>query len=80
MQQGVPSVTDEQYCCGMRRYFLFGIIGHRQDEQAPTELCDFVTRWEPRIVVRIKHCPFCGEVLPEGDTVRTTNPDGSIDE
>lgn len=62
----------EQYCCGMRRYILFGIVGLRTDEQAPIELVDFVTQWEPNIVVRIKYCPFCGTEIPPNDTMRTT--------
>jgi hypothetical protein len=69
-----------KYCCGMRRYFRFGITGVSKTEQAPTEIVDFVTQWEPKIVVRIKHCPFCGEVIPPDADVRITNPDGSIDQ
>lgn len=64
--------NDETYCCAMRRHFLIGIIGTRRGEPAPIDLADYVVEWEPKIVIRIKHCPFCGKVLPDDDTVRRT--------
>lgn len=62
----------EQYCCDMRRYFLFAIIGERRGEDAPVEMADFVAVWEPTIVIRMKFCPFCGVKLPPNDTLRIT--------
>ncbi len=65
-------MAKEQYCCGMRRYFLFAIVGQRGDEDAPVEMADFIVVWEPTIVIRMKFCPFCGVELPEKDTLRLT--------
>lgn len=63
-------VGDEKYCCGMRRHFVVGIIAQRQGEDPPVDLADFVVAWEPKIAIRIKYCPFCGEELPDDDTLR----------
>jgi len=64
--------TKEQYCCDMRRYFLFAIVGERRGEEKPVDMVDFVIAWEPTIVIRMKFCPFCGVELPPGDTLRLT--------
>lgn len=61
---------DDEYCCPMRQHFLIGIIGTRKGQPMPVETVDFVTEWEPKMVIRIKHCPFCGDQLPHDALVR----------
>ncbi len=46
----------------MRKHFLIGIIGVAQGP-APTESADFVVSWEPKILIAIKYCPFCGKQI-----------------
>jgi hypothetical protein len=53
--------THDGYCCDMRRHFLVGIVAERHDQPAPIECMDFVVTFEPRIVIAIKFCPFCGQ-------------------
>lgn len=63
-------MDDETFCCPMRRHFLVGIIGVREDEPAPVDVADFVIQWEPKVLIRIKHCPFCGDELPREALMR----------
>ena len=59
-----------KYCCNMREYFVIGIIGKRSDIEAPTDMADFIVAWEPKIIVRIKYCPFCGKEVTDDQVVR----------
>ena len=66
-------MSDEKYCCAMRRFFLIGIVGTRRGESAPVEAADFVVNWEsPTPTLSIKYCPFCGTEIPADDTLRTS--------
>mgnify|MGYP000739877205 CR=1 FL=1 len=51
----------ETYCCPMRRYFLVGIVGTRANEEMPIESADFIDVWEPKMIVNIQLCRFCGQ-------------------
>lgn len=61
----------DQYCCTMRRHFLVGIVGVRKGEPTPIEAADFVIAWEPKILIKIKYCPFCGKQMTAQDVVRS---------
>lgn len=62
---------EDDYCCSMRRHFLVGIVATRKDEPTPIEVVDFVVEWEPKMIIRIKYCSFCGDQLPHNALVRT---------
>jgi len=62
----------EKYCCAMRRHFLVGVVATREGEEIPTEAVDFALAFEPKLLIRIKFCPFCGEEIPQSNTMRTT--------
>lgn len=59
-----------EYCCQMRAYFLIGIVATRTDVPQPVDIADYVMEWEPQIVIKIRHCPFCGEKIRDDETVR----------
>ncbi len=60
----------ENYCCSMRRHYLIGIVGTRNDEPMPLEAADFIDEWEPKIILKIKFCCFCGKEITADQTVR----------
>jgi hypothetical protein len=58
----------ENYCCPMRRHFLIGILGHR-DEPTPLDAVDFYV--DPvNLILAIKFCPFCGKQLDMNQSFR----------
>lgn len=57
----VEAQDAEGYCCAMRRHFVLGIVGVRANEEMPTDMADYVMEWEPKLVISIHYCPFCGE-------------------
>lgn len=62
----------EVYCCSMRRHFLLGIVGQRSDEGMPVEAADFILEWEPKIIIKIRYCSFCGEKVGD-ESVRVVD-------
>jgi len=68
------------FCCAMRRHFLFGIVGEECEpdnpakaKPVPVEAVDFI-EWPDGggpPIVRIRFCPFCGKAIERGET-RTT--------
>jgi len=62
-------IVEGPYCCPVRRHLFIGIIGERK-EAPPVELADFIIQWEPQLVVGIKYCPFCGQIIKRGDALR----------
>ena len=60
----------ETYCCAMRKHYVLGIVGSRKDEPVPIEAADFVEQWSPKVVLRIRYCPFCGVELHGDQTTR----------
>lgn len=63
-------MTEENYCCEMRRHFVVGILGETRGEM-PLEVADFVVAWEPKIIIAIRYCPFCGNKINKDETTRT---------
>jgi len=59
----------ESYCCSMRRHFFLGITGVRADEEMPVEAVDFIDVWEPKMIVNVRFCPFCGKDVSD-ETLR----------
>lgn len=60
----------ENYCCAMRRHFLVGIVGSR-NEPTPLEACDFYV--DPvNLVLAIKFCPFCGVLQDNKQSMRVS--------
>ncbi len=66
------ALSKDRYCCPVRRHFLIGIIGQRA-EPPPVEIADFILAWEPKIIVGIRYCPFCGVELQREDPRTVTN-------
>ena len=60
---------DEKYCCKMRAHFLIGVVGTREGD-APVEAADFIIAFEPKIIMKIKYCPFCGKEMTHDGTLR----------
>ena len=60
----------ENYCCAMRKHYLIGIVGQRNDEPMPMEAADFVVSWEPKVTLNILYCPFCGQKITADQTMR----------
>lgn len=63
---------DENYCCAMRRHFLIGMVGIRNDEPTPTDVVDFIHDFNAKpAIILIKFCPFCGAPIDNSQTLRT---------
>ena len=60
----------ENYCCPMRKHYLIGIVGQRNDQPMPTEAADFIAQWEPKLILNIRYCPFCGNEITPDQTMR----------
>jgi len=57
------------YCCQLRRKFVVAIVADDESVFFPTDQVDAIVAWEPRIVVRIAFCPFCGtKIAPDAPT------------
>lgn len=61
------------WCCAMRQKFLVQIVADDVSVEAPVDLVDFVTSWEPTITICIRYCPFCGSQLGKDSSVRTVS-------
>lgn len=51
------------YCCRARQRFVLGIVGENPEIELGVEVADLVVRWEPKILLRIRFCPFCGVAI-----------------
>lgn len=55
------------FCCKMREKYLIGIVAENRDIPQPVEAGDFIDFEMPhpegKLVIRIKYCPFCGQVV-----------------
>jgi hypothetical protein len=72
--------SESKYCCLMRRHFIFGIIGERAGEDAPVDTADFIVQWEPKPIIGIKFCPFCGKAIDASQEMRVTGLDEEEDD
>lgn len=53
----------------MRQHFILGIMGVRESGPAPVDAADFVIQFEPKIIIAIKYCPFCGAAIDGKQTL-----------
>lgn len=60
------------WCCTARQHFVLAIIGTVGDP--PADIADFITQWEPQMVVSIVYCPFCGKRVQPGAPRRVSAP------
>ena len=62
----------DNWCCPMRRKFIWAIVGQIPDEQMPmpVEVVDFTSFDEKgptdRPVLHTKYCPWCGKLIGDG--------------
>ncbi len=64
-------MTERAYCCQLRRKFVLGIIAEDRSIDYPVDVADIVVEWEPKILIRIRFCPFCGTKIPPAAPTRT---------
>lgn len=66
-------MSDDGWCCQMRRKFLIGIVGHMNTVPDAVDVVDFMdferTAESGAPILRIRFCPWCGKSLP-GDAPR----------
>jgi hypothetical protein len=63
-----PAGTD--FCCGMRRKFVPGILAEDVNAPAPIDLVDHVLHWGTPIVLALSYCPFCGRKVDRTQALR----------
>jgi len=68
--------NNDEPCCAMRKYVQIGIVALHGEP--PVEMADFVSQWEPQMILRVAYCSWCGRRIPPQAPVYNTPPESEL--